>query len=277
MNNHHYLNASNLTRHFDISEPLLIRIISRKKKKILTAVQNVSFSIKKGQTYALVGESGSGKSTIARMIVGLDQPDKGQITIDGNPIFDNKKTHHNNLRQKLQMVFQSPYSSLNPRWRIGDILLEPIRAFRLVGEGDAQKRRVFELLEQVGLSTQDASRYPHEFSGGQRQRISIARALASNPEFIVCDEPTSALDVSVQAQVLNLLKKLQRELKLTYLFISHDIAVVRVMAHRIGVLKNGVLVEENDAEKLIENPENPYTKMLMEATPKFLENAPHKY
>ena len=266
-----YVSVADLSRHFDISDPLLARLVSGRKRRVLTAVDKVGFSIAKGQTYALVGESGSGKSTIARMIVGLETPDSGRIRIDGQTVFDESagQTQDAGLRQKLQMVFQSPYSSLNPRWRVGDILLEPIRAFRLIDDQDAQQARVRELLEQVGMSAQDAARYPHEFSGGQRQRISIARALASNPQFIVCDEPTSALDVSVQAQVLNLLKQLQRDLKLTYLFISHDMAVVRVMAHRIGVLKDGRLVEENAAGDLIESPQDPYTRMLMDSTPRF--------
>ena len=266
-----YLNVTNISRHFDISDPILARMLSGGGKRILTAVDDVSFSIAKGQTYALVGESGSGKSTIARMVVGLERPDSGRILIDGQTAFDaaGGQAQDERLRQKLQMVFQSPYSSLNPRWRVGDILMEPIKAFGLISERGAQQRRVDELLEQVGLSSPDAARFPHEFSGGQRQRISIARALASNPQFIVCDEPTSALDVSVQAQVLNLLKQLQRDLQLTYLFISHDMAVVRVMAHRIGVLKDGRLVEENEAGKLIESPQQPYTRMLMESTPRF--------
>ena len=266
-----YVSVAELSRHFDISDPFLARLVSGRKRRVLPAVDKVSFSIGKGQTYALVGESGSGKSTIAKMIVGLETPDSGRIRIDGQTVFDEAsgQTQDAGLRQKLQMVFQSPYSSLNPRWRVGDILLEPIRAFRLIDDQDAQQARVRQLLEQVGMSAQDAARYPHEFSGGQRQRISIARALASNPQFIVCDEPTSALDVSVQAQVLNLLKQLQRDLKLTYLFISHDMAVVRVMAHRIGVLRDGRLVEENAAGDLIESPQDPYTRMLMESTPRF--------
>ena len=265
-----YLDVTGLSRHFDISDPFLARVVSGGRKRVLTAVDDVSFSIAKGQTYALVGESGSGKSTIARMIVGLERPDSGRILIDGQTAFDEAggQAQDDHLRQKLQMVFQSPYSSLNPRWRVGDILMEPIKAFGLISERGAQRRRVDELLEQVGLSSPDAARFPHEFSGGQRQRISIARALASNPQFIVCDEPTSALDVSVQAQVLNLLKQLQRDLQLTYLFISHDMAVVRVMAHRIGVLKDGRLVEENEAGKLIKSPQQPYTRMLMESTPR---------
>ena len=270
-----YLQVANLSRHFDVSDPLVTRLLAGGKKRLLKAVDDVSFSIAKGQTYALVGESGSGKSTIARMIVGLERPDRGRIGIDGRTVFDkvNGQSQDNSLRQKLQMVFQSPYSSLNPRWRVGDILMEPIRAFGLISDPSAQQRRVKELLDQVGLSAADAARYPHEFSGGQRQRISIARAVASNPQFIVCDEPTSALDVSVQAQVLNLLKILQRELQLTYLFISHDMAVVRVMAHRIGVLKDGKLVEENEADALIETPQQPYTRMLMDSTPRFTGGA----
>jgi|TARA_X000000950_G_C13834004_1_gene627395 peptide/nickel transport system ATP-binding protein len=270
-----YLDVSGLSRHFDVSDPLIARLLAGGKRRRLTAVDDVSFRIAKGETYALVGESGSGKSTIARMIVGLERPDSGRIGIDGHTVFDevNGQVQDNSLRQKLQMVFQSPYSSLNPRWRVGDILVEPIRAFGLIKDPVAQQQRVRELLDQVGLSAPDADRYPHEFSGGQRQRISIARALASKPQFIVCDEPTSALDVSVQAQVLNLLKMLQRELQLTYLFISHDMAVVRVMAHCIGVLKNGKLVEENAAGALIETPQQPYTRMLMDSTPRFTGGA----
>ena len=266
-----YVEISHLSKTYDISEPFYARLLTGKKKVMLHAVNDVSFQIAKGETYALVGESGSGKSTLARSLVGLEQPNKGFISFDGNVVFDENKGQMLDgfMRQKLQMVFQSPYSSLNPRWRIRDILAEPIKAFNLIEGEEDQYRRVNELLEMVGLSKSDSDRFPHEFSGGQRQRISIARSLASNPSFIVCDEPTSALDVSVQAQVLNLLKQLQKDLGLTYLFISHDMAVVRVMAHRIGVLKSGKLVEENYAASLIENPEQPYTKMLMDATPRF--------
>ena len=266
-----YIEVAGLCKYFDISDPFYARLVTGKKKRLLRAVDDVAFQIPKGQTYALVGESGSGKSTIARALVGLERPDAGRITIDGKTVFDETKGHviADQFRQKLQMVFQSPYSSLNPRWRIKDILAEPIQAFGLIEGVSEQNRRVTELLEVVGLSESDGLRFPHEFSGGQRQRISIARALASNPEFIVCDEPTSALDVSVQAQVLNLLKQLQRDLGLTYLFISHDMAVVRVMAHRIGVMKAGKLIEEKVATTLIEKPEQPYTKMLMNATPRF--------
>jgi peptide/nickel transport system ATP-binding protein len=265
-----WLICSGLTKIFDLSPPWLVRKLTGASTRHLIAVDDVSFSIPRGQTYALVGESGSGKSTIARMVVGLLRPDQGQISVDGHDLNDMsvRLSAHHAVRQKLQMVFQSPYSSLNPRWRVGDILAEPIRAFRLIDGEAEQQRRVKALLDQVGLSASDAGKYPHEFSGGQRQRISIARALASNPAFIVCDEPTSALDVSVQAQVLNLLKQLQRDLGLTYLFISHDMAVVRVMAHHIGVLKNGRLIEEKTASALFSNPEAEYTKTLINSTPR---------
>ena len=265
-----FIRVEQLCRRFDLSEPWLVRMISRKPKRFLDAVDNVSFTIERGKTYALVGESGSGKSTIARIAVGLLGPSSGRILIDGHNLHDRElsQAEHRRIRQRLQMVFQSPYASLNPRWRVGNILAEPLRTFSIVDGRQAEQNRVDELLEQVGLSASDARRFPHEFSGGQRQRISIARALASRPDFIVCDEPTSALDVSVQAQVLNLLKELQRDLGLTYLFITHDLAVVRVMAHTIGVLKSGQLVEEQDTATLIESPESDYTKMLIRSAPR---------
>jgi len=265
-----WLTCKKLSKRFDLSSPWLVRKLTGAPMRHLVAVDKVSFSISRGQTYALVGESGSGKSTIARLVVGLLRPDAGEITVDGHNLHDPSvdPARHQLARQKLQMVFQSPYSSLNPRWRVGDILAEPIRAFRLIDGAAGQQARVRALLDQVGLSPSDAVKYPHEFSGGQRQRISIARALASNPAFIVCDEPTSALDVSVQAQVLNLLKQLQRDLGLTYLFISHDMAVVRVMAHHVGVLKDGCLIEEKPADQLFANPEEEYTDTLIRSTPR---------
>ena len=271
-----FIRVEQLSRRFDLSEPWLVRMIYRKPKRFLDAVDNVSFAIERGKTYALVGESGSGKSTIARIAVGLLGPSSGRILIDGHNLHDRElsQAEHRRIRQRLQMVFQSPYASLNPRWRVGNILAEPLRTFSLVDGRQAEQKRVNELLEQVGLSTSDARRFPHEFSGGQRQRISIARALASRPDFIVCDEPTSALDVSVQAQVLNLLKELQRDLGLTYLFITHDLAVVRVMAHTIGVLKSGQLVEEQDTATLIESPESDYTKMLIRSAPRIRDDRP---
>ena len=239
-------------------------------KRILKAVDAVNFQIERGSTYALVGESGSGKSTIANMVVGLLRPSSGSITIDGRNLADASLSRREQQaqRRRIQMVFQSPYASLNPRWKVGDILGEPIRAFGLIDGAKKQQKRIAELLEQVGLSASDAGKYPHEFSGGQRQRISIARALSSQPEVIICDEPTSALDVSVQAQVLNLLKALQKDFGLTYLFITHDLAVVSTMANRIGVLNQGVLVEEQVTTDLFSKPQQDYTKMLLAAAPK---------
>ena len=270
-----FITFDHLCRRFDLSEPWLARMIYRRPKKFLDAVDDVSFAIERGKTYALVGESGSGKSTIARIAVGLLAPSSGEVRIEGTNLHDPNLSPAENrrVRQRLQMVFQSPFASLNPRWRVGSILAEPLRVFKLVDGEQAETARVRELLEQVGLSASDAKRFPHEFSGGQRQRISIARALASKPDFIVCDEPTSALDVSVQAQVLNLLKQLQQDLGLTYLFITHDLAVVRVMAHRIGVLKSGKLVEEQATADLIESPQSDYTRMLIRSAPRIHREA----
>jgi len=265
-----FVQAIDLSRTFDLSDPFIVRAISRSPKRILTAVDRVSFSIEKGTTYALVGESGSGKSTIAKMAVGLLRPTNGTLLVDGMNLNDPKLAKEATLalRRRIQMVFQSPYASLNPRWKVKDILSEPIKAFKLIENPKAQINRVHELLEQVGLASSDANKFPHEFSGGQRQRISIARALSSEPEIIVCDEPTSALDVSVQAQVLNLLKSLQKEYALTYLFITHDLAVVSTMANKIGVLNQGKLVEEQTPEILFSKPKNSYTKMLLNSAPK---------
>jgi len=260
--------AEGLSRSFNLSDPWLIRTLSFQPKRILHAVTDVNFQIERGTTYALVGESGSGKSTIARMAVGLLAPSSGSVTIDGIDLNDPTlgADEKQILRRRIQMVFQSPYASLNPRWRVGAILDEPLHAFDLAD--GRRSERVTELLEQVGLSASDARQFPHEFSGGQRQRISIARALASEPEFIICDEPTSALDVSVQAQVLNLLKQLQRDLGLTYLFITHDLAVVATMARRIGVLQAGQLVEEGESRELFNNPKTDYTRMLIDSAPR---------
>lgn len=262
--------AENVSRRYDLSDPWIVRALTLRPKRILTAVDAVSFSIEKGTTYALVGESGSGKSTIAKIAVGLLAPSSGKITLDGQNLNDPKLSRQDQqaLRRRMQMIFQSPYASLNPRWRVGDILAEPIKVFGLIEGATAQRTRVAELLEQVGLAASDATKYPHEFSGGQRQRISIARALSSEPEVIICDEPTSALDVSVQAQVLNLLKSLQKEFSLTYLFITHDLAVVSTMANKIGVLNQGKLVEEQSSAALFSNPQQDYTKMLLASAPK---------
>ena len=259
------LRTEDLAKFFDVSRPLLQRALSREPRRILRAVDGISFDIPKGTTLSLVGESGCGKSTVARLVVGLYRPSRGRVFFDGIDL--DRARAMANQRRRMQMIFQDPYASLNPRWRVGDIIAEPIRAFGLAAQVAAQRERVSELLTQVGLSPLDREKYPHEFSGGQRQRISIARALSSNPEFLVCDEPTSALDVSVQAQILNLMKDLQRRLGLTYLFISHNLAVVRQVSDRIGVMYLGRLVELAPAETLFTAPRHPYTRALMEAIP----------
>ncbi|MDF2812225.1 MAG: transporter ATP-binding protein [Microvirga sp.] len=216
----------------------------------------------------MVGESGSGKSTVARMVVGLLPPSGGDVTIDGVPMVGRASSQdRQRLRRRIQMIFQDPYASLNPRWKVEDIVAEPIRAFRLLDGDKAIRERVGELLTLVGLHPADGSKFPHEFSGGQRQRVAIARALASNAEFIVCDEPTSALDVSVQAQILNLMRDLQDQFGLTYLFISHNLAVVRHMATRIGVMYLGRIVEISGGRELFATPKHPYTRMLLDAVP----------
>jgi peptide/nickel transport system ATP-binding protein len=257
-----------LGRVFDLSKRWLNRILEGSGKVTLTAVDGVDISINRGETYALVGESGSGKSTIARMVVGLLPPTTGSVHIGGADIWaESGGPRQRQIRRRIQMIFQDPFASLNPRWRVGSIVAEPIKAFGLIADARDREARVGELLALVGLDPRDAGKFPHEFSGGQRQRIAIARALASEPDFIVCDEPTSALDVSVQAQVLNLLRELQERLGLTYLFISHNLAVVRHMATRVGVLYLGRLVEEAPARELFAAPKHPYTRMLLDAVP----------
>ncbi|WP_422371001.1 ABC transporter ATP-binding protein [Hoeflea sp.] len=261
------LQVSNLTRVFDVSKPWLNRLIEGETRQFLRAVDNVTFEIRKGETLALVGESGSGKSTIAKMLVGLLDPSDGEILFDGQPMIMDGSDRMMELRKRFQMIFQSPYASLNPRWKVADIIAEPMIVLGVEKDSARIKARVDDLLGLVGLSAADGSKFPHEFSGGQRQRIAIARALSSNPEFIVCDEPTSALDVSVQAQILNLMRDLQDQLGLTYLFISHDLSVVRHMATRIGVLYLGALVEIADSKELFKAPQHPYTRMLLDAVP----------
>ncbi len=257
-----------LGRVFDISRPWLSRALSGEPRRLLVAAENVSFAIGRQETFGLVGESGSGKSTVAKMAVGLIPPSAGQVIIDGVSMTDSARSStRDKLRRKIQMVFQDPYASLNPRWRAGDIVAEPLRAFGLVSGNAELRGRVGDLLELVGLDADDDHKYPHEFSGGQRQRIAIARALAPQPEFIVCDEPTSALDVSVQAQILNLMRDLQDRFGLTYLLISHNLAVVRHMATRIGVMYLGRLVEVAPAKALFRHPLHPYTRMLLDAVP----------
>jgi peptide/nickel transport system ATP-binding protein len=261
--------TSDLARFFDVSKPLLARAISREPRRTLRAVDGVSFAIPKGRTLALVGESGCGKSTVARLVVGLYRPTRGSIRFDGTDVSDpaSRGTGATSIRRRMQMIFQDPYASLNPRWRVGDTIAEPLVAFGEGGNAAERSARVGALLTQVGLSPLDAQKFPHEFSGGQRQRISIARALASQPEFLVCDEPTSALDVSVQAQILNLMRDLQAEFGLTYLFISHNLAVVRHMSDAIGVMYLGRIVETAPAETVFRSPRHPYTRLLMDALP----------
>jgi peptide/nickel transport system ATP-binding protein len=258
----------NLSRVFDVSKPWLNRVIEREERKLLKAVTNVSFGITRRETFALVGESGSGKSTVAKMIVGLLSPTGGNVKIDGVDMWaPASEGERHKLRRRIQMIFQDPYASLNPRWRVDRIIADPIIAFGLAKDTAEIEHRVGELLTLVGLDPADGRKYPHEFSGGQRQRICIARALSSNPEFLVCDEPTSALDVSVQAQILNLMRDLQDRFGLTYLFISHNLAVVRHMAVRIGVMYLGRIVEIAPTEELFRSPQHPYTRMLLDAVP----------
>lgn len=238
------------------------------KRKWLKAVDNVSFAINEGETFGLVGESGSGKSTIARIITGLYVPNTGSIEFAGKELTALKnKADVMACRRQMQMIFQDPFSSLNARMRVRKIVAEPIRFHKLASTREEIDGIVSDLLDHVGLGTDAGDKFPHEFSGGQRQRISIARALATRPRFLICDEPTSALDVSIQAQILNLLKDLQDELGLTMLFISHDLAVIRQMCNRIGVMRNGILCEIADSESLFMNPQHDYTKHLLSLMP----------
>jgi peptide/nickel transport system ATP-binding protein len=263
------VNASDLAKSFDVSPPWLNRVIERKPRQLLHAVDGVSFAIARGQTLALVGESGCGKSTVARLLVGLYEPSRGQFLFDGQ---DAHRVYRSDdarqLRRRVQMIFQDPYASLNPRWTVARIVGEPLQEHGIISNEAQLKDRVGQLLQSVGLSPLDMVKFPHQFSGGQRQRVSIARALATEPEFLVCDEPTSALDVSVQAQVLNIMKDLQRERGLTYLFISHNLAVVRHVSDHVGVMYLGRLVELAPKQELFSRPRHPYTRMLLDAIPK---------
>lgn len=243
--------------------------ILKRNRRMLQAVDNVSFSIAQGESFGLVGESGSGKSTVARLIAGLHKPDSGSVEIVGQSVLgDQKDPQIKAARLNLQMIFQDPYSSLNGRLRVLDIVAEPIRFYRQSDNENHTRQLVHDLLEHVGLGEDAALRYPHEFSGGQRQRISIARALASRPRILICDEPTSALDVSIQAQILNLLKDLQDELGLTLLFISHDLPVIRQMCDRVAVMRNGAICEIADTEALFINPQHEYSQHLLELMPR---------
>ena len=241
-----------------------------KNRKFVKAVDDVSFFVNKGETLGLVGESGCGKTTTGRSILRLYEPTGGKITFDGNVILDveNKvKVDMLPYRQKMQMVFQDPYASLDPRMTVGDIVGEAIDIHKLAANKKERHDRIISMLEKVGLNSEHANRYPHEFSGGQRQRVGIARALAVNPQFIVCDEPISALDVSIQAQVVNMFEELQEQMGLTYLFIAHDLSVVKHISDRIGVMYLGKMVELADSYELVARSLHPYTKSLISAIP----------
>ncbi|MBS7525603.1 dipeptide ABC transporter ATP-binding protein [Fusibacter paucivorans] len=255
------LEVKNLKKYFKINKGFI-----RKDVRYVQAVDDVSFKIYKGETLGLVGESGCGKSTTGRTLIRLYEPTGGEIIFDGAEIGGMSEQELKPFRKRIQMIFQDPYASLNTRMTVGDIIGEPLDIHNLAS-GEARQKRIYELLERVGLSKMHASRYPHEFSGGQRQRIGIARALAVNPDFIICDEPISALDVSIQAQVVNMLEDLQNDFGLTYLFIAHDLSMVKHISDRIGVMYLGKLVELSDSKNLYEKPLHPYTQALLSAIP----------
>ena len=257
-NNLPLIDVRDLKQYFNINVGMF-------KTKPLKAVDGVSFSIKKGETLGLVGESGCGKTTVGRSILHLYKPTSGQVFYNGKEISTPKEIH--DFRKKATMVFQDPYSSLNPRMTVSDIIGEPLDIHKAYATRAERQARILELMERVGLNSEHASRYAHEFSGGQRQRICIARALALNPDFIVCDEPVSALDVSIQAQIINLLKQLQRDFGLTYLFISHDLSVVEHISDTVGVMYLGTMVEYAETEKIFAKPLHPYTQALFSAIP----------
>src|SRR5690554_1533416 len=250
------ISVKNLKKHFEVG-----------KGAMLKAVDGISFDIYPGETFGLVGESGCGKSTAGRTIIRLYDPTDGEVIFNGKNIYELSRHDMNEIRKNFQMIFQDPYASLNPRMTVEDIIAEPLEIHHIYKTHKERRDRVIELLELVGLNDEHAMRFPHEFSGGQRQRIGIARALALNPKFIVCDEPISALDVSIQAQVVNLLKELQEDLGLTYLFIAHDLSMVRYISDRVGVMYLGHMMEVANSNELYQNPVHPYTRALLSAIP----------
>lgn len=270
------LTVERVSKRFDISEPFLNRVLERKPRRVLTAVKDVSFEVPRGKTLAIVGESGCGKSTVARLMMGLHRPSGGTISFDGANVTDSPAGKPAAVRKRMQMIFQDPYASLNPRWRVREIIGEPLRNFSICRTNGEAEREVAKLLEQVGLRASDAQKFPHEFSGGQRQRLSIARALTTRPELLICDEPTSALDVSVQSQILNLMKDLQAAHDLSYVFISHDLAVVWYMADVLAVMYLGRIVEIGPKERIFNDPQHPYTKLLLETVPSLEADAPDR-
>ena len=257
------IEVRDLVKHFPLTEG----IIRQKRVGAVHAVDGLSFDVRQGETLGIVGETGCGKSTIARLLLRLLEPTSGSVTFDGREISHLSRRDMRPLRREMQMIFQDPYSSLNPRRTVGSIVAEPFSVHGLATDGAERKRAVQELMENVGLNPEHYNRYPHEFSGGQRQRIGVARAIALRPKLIVADEPVSALDVSIQAQILNLLRRLQRELGLTMIFIAHDLSVVRYMCDRIAVMYLGKIVELATAEELYAHPRHPYTSALLSAVP----------
>lgn len=261
----YFLEVQHLTKHFALSNDLISRLTG--KTRSLKAVDDISFFIKEGETLGLVGESGCGKSTTARLITRLIEPSSGSVTLRGENLLEFPAERMQEVRKTIQLVFQDPYSSLNPRKTIMQILSRPLEVHNIAQGWTAKRRHVLHLLRLVGLGVEHADRYPHEFSGGQRQRIAIARALAVNPQLVIGDEPVSALDVSIQAQILNLFRELQEEFHLTYLFIAHDLSVIRHISDRVAVMYIGKIVETGPVDKIFSEPMHPYTRALLDAVP----------